>query len=163
MGSTGAFARGLADLSQALSAAVGLADLRSANRLASELLRADEVALMRVDAAADELALVTDHADYPSGTTWPLAEFPATRYVIEHGIPGQVVAGDPGADRAELGELEYIGMATMLIVPVQLGDRTLGVLEVYRGVPRRSPRAEIDRAQVVAHQFAAALRPPQRQ
>ncbi len=48
-------------------------------------------------------------------------------------------------------------MATMLIVPVQLGDRTLGVLELYRAVPMAFTTREIDRAQVIAHQFAAAL------
>jgi GAF domain-containing protein len=48
-------------------------------------------------------------------------------------------------------------MATILIVPVQLGDRTLGVLELYRAVPMAFTTREIDRARVMAHQFAAAL------
>jgi GAF domain-containing protein len=77
--------------------------------------------------------------------------------VIDHGIPGQVVAGDPGADPAELGELARTGMATMLIVPVVLGGRTLAVLELYRAVPMAFTTREIDRARVMAHQFAAAL------
>jgi diguanylate cyclase (GGDEF)-like protein len=157
VGVAGAFARGLAELSRALSSAAALADLRSANRQASELLRADEVALLHVDEAADELVLVTEHADYAPGVSWSLAEFPATRYVIDHGQPGQIVAGDPGADPAELGELERVGMATMLIVPVRLGERTLGVLELYRAVPMAFTTREIDRARVMAHQFAAAL------
>jgi GAF domain-containing protein len=61
------------------------------------------------------------------------------------------------ADPAELGELERTGMATMLIVPVVLGGRTLAVLELYRAVPMAFTTREIDRARVMAHQFAAAL------
>ena len=157
VGVAGAFARGLAELAQALSSSTELTDLLPANRRVAELLRADEVALLRFDEAADELVLVTHHADYPAGETWPLAAFPATRYVIDHGAPGQIVAGDSGADAAELEELERVGMATMLILPVRLAERTVGVLELYRAVPMAFTAREIDRARMMAHQFAAAL------
>jgi hypothetical protein len=157
VGVAGAFARGLAELSHALGSASTLEQMRHANHAASALLGADEVALLRYDEAADRLVLVTAHARYKSGDAWALAGFPATRYVIDHGTPGQIVAGDPGADPAELGELQRTGMATMLIVPVRLGERTVGVLELYRAVPMAFTAREIDRARVMAHQFAATL------
>jgi EAL domain-containing protein (putative c-di-GMP-specific phosphodiesterase class I) len=157
VGAAGAFARGLAELSQTLGSATNFDDMRHANRAASALLGAAEVALLRYDEPADRLVLVTAHQRFNRGDAWPLDHFPATRYVIDHGTPGQIVAGDPGADPAELGELERTGMATMLIVPVVLGGRTLAVLELYRAVPMAFTTREIDRARVMAHQFAAAL------
>ena len=50
-GVAGAFASGLAELSDDLSAATTVDDLGAANARAAELLGADDVALMRVDAA----------------------------------------------------------------------------------------------------------------
>ena len=156
-GTAGAFARGLADLAGALAAAETLGDLRTANRHASELLGADDLALLRVDHEADALVLVTDHEDFTSGDTWPLADFPATRHVVDQGVPGQLVLGDAAGDPAELAELEASGMATLLLVPVTIGGRTLAVLELYRAVPMAFTARDIDRARVMAQQFAAAL------
>jgi diguanylate cyclase (GGDEF)-like protein len=156
-GTAGAFARGLAELSDALASATALGDLRTANHRASELLGADDLALLYVDEAADQIVLVTDHDDFSSGDTWALADFPATRHVIDHGTPGQLVLGDAAGDPAELAELERSGMTTLLLVPVMLGGRTLAVLELYRAVPMPFTARDIDRARVMAQQFAAAL------
>ena len=105
------------------------------SRSAAGILRADDVALMRVDRAADSLVLLSEHNGNPPGTRWPLDDFPATRYVLDHRVPGQVVVGDEAGDPAELAELEALGMATLLIVPIVYGGRELAVLEVYRTLP----------------------------
>jgi GAF domain-containing protein len=121
------------------------------------LLRADEMALMRVDRATGTLILLTDHPVYGRDASWPLADFPATEHVLRHRVSGQVIVGDPQGDPAEIAALIEEGFATMLMVPVVCGDRVHAVLEVYRVLPRAFSGAEIDRARVVAQQFGAAL------
>jgi diguanylate cyclase (GGDEF)-like protein len=152
-----AFAHALAELADELSSVTRIGELREANRSAAALLRADDVALMRVDRAAGTLTLVTDHAGYLRDASWRLADFPATRYVLDHRVPAQVIAGDAAGDRAELDALAEAGFATLLMLPVVCGGRVLALLEVYRGLPQAFTGAEINRARVVAQQFGAAL------
>jgi diguanylate cyclase (GGDEF)-like protein len=154
-GGTGAFASGLAELSDELAAAFSMPDLGAANVRAAELLGADEVALMRVD--GDELELVSANHDHPAGSRWLLAEFPATSYVLDHRMPGQVVSGDAAGDPHELAELAALGLGTVLILPVICGGEPLAVLEVYRVRAQAFTAREVDRARVLAQQFGAAL------
>ena len=140
-GVAGAFAGGIAELADDLSAATTIDDLGVAIERAAGILRADDVALMGVDHEADELVLLSAHNVNAFGSRWPLADFPATRYVIDQRVPGQVVVGDEAGDPAELEELAALGMAAVLIVPVVHGGRDCAVLEVYRELPRPSPLA----------------------
>jgi GAF domain-containing protein len=153
----GAFAGGIAELSDDLACVTTIADLGAAIARAAGILRADDVALMRVDRDADELELLSGHNKHPAGSRWSLSDFPATRYVLDHRVPGQVVVGDEAGDPAELAELAELGMATVLIVPVIYGGRDCAVLEVYRILPQAFTAREVDRARVLAQQFGAAL------
>jgi GAF domain-containing protein len=72
-------------------------------------------------------------------------------------VPGQVVAGDVAGDPHELAELEALGMATLLIIPIVYGGRELAVMEVYRVLPQAFTAREVDRARVLSQQFGAAL------
>ena len=110
-GVAGAFAGGIAALADDLSAATTIDDLGAAIARAAGILRADDVALMRVDREADELELLSSHNVNSFGSRWALADYPATRYVIDNRVPGQVVAGDEAGDPAELAELAALGMA----------------------------------------------------
>ena len=156
-GVAGAFASGMADLSDDLAAATTIADLDAAIGRAAGILRADDVALMQVERDTDSLVLLSAHHANPAGARWPLADFPATRYVLDSRVPGQVVVGDEAGDPAELAELEALGMATVLIVPIVYGGRELAVLEVYRVLPQAFTAREVDRARVLSQQFGAAL------
>ncbi len=153
----GAFASGLAQLSDDLASATTVSDLRAAHVRAAELLGADDVSLMRVDRDADELVLLSDNSANDLGARWALADFPATRYVLDHRVPGQVVAGDEAGDESELAELAVLGFGTVVIVPVVFGGRELAVMEVYRVRAQAFTAREVDRARVLAQQFAAAL------
>ncbi len=77
--------------------------------------------------------------------------------MLDHRVPGQVVAGDAAGDPSELAELEGLGMAAMLMVPIVYGGRELAVLEVYRTLPQAFTAREVDRARVLSQQFGAAL------
>ena len=125
------------------------------------MLRADDVALMQVDRAADALVLrLRPQRATRAAQRWPLDDFPATRYVLDHRVPGQVVAGDDAGDPAELAELEALGMATLLIVPIVYGGRELAVLEVYRTLPQAFTVREVDRARVARPAVRRGARPP---
>jgi diguanylate cyclase (GGDEF)-like protein len=153
----GAFASALADLADELSGVRRMSELREASRRAAALLRADDMALLRVDRALGRLVLLTDHADYGRDDWWALADFPATEHVLEHRMPGQIVAGDAAGDPAEHRALADAGFQAMLMLPVICAGRELAVLEVYRALPQAFTGAEVDRARVVAQQFGAAL------
>jgi diguanylate cyclase (GGDEF)-like protein len=156
-GGAAAFASGLADLADHLAAATTILDLGAANVRAATLLGADDVSLMRVDRETDELVLVSNNETNVIGARWSLDDFPATRYVLDHRVPGQVVAGDEAGDAAELAELAALGFGAVVIVPVVFGDRELAVLEVYRIRAQAFTARELDRARVLAQQFAPAL------
>src|SRR4051812_2172170 len=81
-GVAGAFASGMAELADELANATSIPDLGAAMRRAAGILRADDVALMQVDRAANLLVLVSEHSVNPSGSRWALDDFPATRYVL---------------------------------------------------------------------------------
>ncbi len=153
----GAFASALADLADELSGVRSMSELREASRRAAALLRADDMALLRVDREQGRIILLTDHAEYGRDDWWSLADFPATEHVLEHRMPGQIVAGDDAGDPAELEALKDAGFQAMLMLPVICGGRELAVLEVYRALPQAFTGAEVDRARVVAQQFGAAL------
>jgi diguanylate cyclase (GGDEF)-like protein len=154
-GGPGEFARGLADLSDRLAVARSAGDLGATNTCAAGLLRADELALMLV--RDGELELVSAGHTFDVGERWSLDDFPATKWVIDHRLPGQIVRGDAAGDPAELAELAAIGHGTVLIVPVFYGDTDLGVLELYRERAQAFTAREVDRARVMARQYSAAL------
>ncbi|HWK25796.1 MAG TPA: EAL domain-containing protein [Solirubrobacter sp.] len=156
-GPAGAFTSGIADLADQLAAATSLCDVGASVEHAADTLRADDISLMLVNADTDELVLLSETNAQMVGSHWPLSDYPATRQVLKRRFPGQVVAGDTACDPAELTELEALGMATLLIVPIVYGGRELAVLEVYRRLPQAFTAREIDRARVLAQQFGAAL------
>jgi diguanylate cyclase (GGDEF)-like protein len=150
----GAFARSLANLADDLSRVQDVEELISAGRRAARLLDADDTSLLRVvDGALEQL---TDE-DKGRGRRWPLAEFPATQALLDARTAGQIVVGDPESDPDELAELQRIGHNALLMVPVGLGGGGQALMEVYRRHPQAFTSAEIDRARVVALQFAAVL------
>jgi hypothetical protein len=95
--------------------------------------------------------------DDDKGGSWPVDDYPATKHVIDTRRPAQVVVGDPAADPAEVAELERIEMGALLMIPVVVPGGRLALMEVYRRRARPFSVAEIDRARVVALQFAAVL------
>jgi len=64
------------------------------------------------------------------GTPHRLADYPATRRVLEHNQPLLVHANDPNADPAERAMLEQYGYMSVMLLPLAVGDRTLGLVEL---------------------------------
>ena len=101
--------------------------------------------------------LLSAHPDNQPGEQWSLDDFPATAHLVATGQTGQVVAGDPLGDPAELAELERLRIGAMLMVPVELGRGRRALMEVYRVRPQAFSRAQIERARVVALQLGAVI------
>ena len=156
MSGPGTWARDLAALAGDLVRVRDRGALGIAGRHAARLLEADEASLLRV--VGDELELLSKDLLEAPGYRWRLADYPATASLLESGMPGQIVVGDSESDPSEVTELERLGYGAMLMVPVGLGDEELGLLEVYRRQAQAFTSGEIDRARVVALQFAAVLR-----
>jgi len=112
---------------------------------------------MKIRPDDETVDVVSQHDVDEVGQTWRLSEFPATRHLIDTGQVGQVVAGDPLGDPAELAELDRMGMGAMLIIPAPLGAARGTLVEIYRVRRQAFSRAEIDRARVVALQLRSVL------
>ena len=153
----GAWSRPLAELVAELARVSHASQLAPVGIGTARLLGADDVALMRVDEEDHSLVLLSEHEESSPGERWPLAVYPATEHLLERGLAGQVVVGDLESDRAEREELERTGHGAMLMVPITIGAGGRGLMEVYRTHPRAFSSAEVDRARVVALQFAAVL------
>ena len=82
---TGAFTRGLAELSDEMSSATTVQELGAANERAAALLGADELALLLV--LGNEIELISRNRP-ALGERWSLDAFPSKRYVLEHRVPG---------------------------------------------------------------------------
>ena len=72
-------------------------------------------------------------------------------------VIGQVIAGDPAGDPAELEVLETAGMSAVLLLPLVFEGTTIALLEIYRRAPQAWTNTQVDRARVLANDIAAAL------
>ena len=154
----GTWSHSLAELASYLGSVDDVAELASAGRKVADLLGADDVSLMNVTIEpAAVVELLSAHPDNAPGESWLLKDFPATAHLVATGQTGQVVAGDPLGDPAELAELARLGIGAMLMVPLELGRGRRALMEVYRKRPQAFSRAQIERARVVALQFGAVM------
>lgn len=64
------------------------------------------------------------------GTIFALEDYPATRAVLETRQPIAISISDPSADRAEVALLQTFESKSLLILPLVLGDRTIGLVEL---------------------------------
>jgi len=154
----GAWSQSLAELATHLGAVDEVRELATAGRKVADLLGADDVSLMTVSKEPAQIVeLLSAHPDNQPGEQWSLDDFPATAHLVATGQTGQVVAGDPLGDPAELAELARLRIGAMLMVPVELGRGRRALMEVYRVRPQAFSRAQIERARVVALQLGAVI------
>jgi hypothetical protein len=150
----GGWTRALAGLGDHLTDVDDVHGLLDAGRRAAALLGAEDVSLMWV--VGGWLELLSDNQDTP-GERWDLASYPATVRLLETHTPGQIVVGDTHSDPAEVDELVRLGYGALLMVPVRVAGGRQALVEVYRVYPQAFTNAEVDRARVVAQQFAPVL------
>jgi EAL domain-containing protein (putative c-di-GMP-specific phosphodiesterase class I) len=150
-------AASLGEVTEFLARARSLEELKRAINGVTRLLGADEAAISRLDPAAGVLIDLTDHSWSTDGQRYRLADYPTTAHVVAEQRIGQVIAGDPASDPAELAVLETAGMRAVLLMPLVFEGVTIALLEIYRRSPQAWTGTQVDSARVLANHIAASL------
>jgi diguanylate cyclase (GGDEF)-like protein len=132
---TGA-APSLAEMTDVLARVSSRPELNRALHGVTLQLGAQESAIARVDTRAACLVTFSEHTWTAAGERFLLADYPTTAHVIAEQAIGQVIAGDPASDPAELEILALAGMQAALLMPLVHEGRTIALLEIYRRSPR---------------------------
>ena len=147
----------LGEVTEVLARARTIEELKRAIDGVTRLLGADESAISRLDRDAGCLVDITDHTWSSDGQRYRLEDYPTTAHVVAQQAIGQVIAGDPASDPAELKVLETAGMSAVLLMPLVFEGATIALLEVYRRAPQAWTNTQVDRARVLANHIAASL------
>jgi transcriptional regulator with GAF, ATPase, and Fis domain len=100
-------------------------------------LKADASSVSRV--IGDVLILVAECA--PEGRTLQMGQgylvpdYPATQAVLNTGAPRALTIADDGVDEDEARVLGELGFASLLMLRLEVGGATWGLVEVYRAEP----------------------------
>jgi GAF domain-containing protein len=147
----------LGDLISRLTTVSCVEDIRDLAAMIPAVLGGDDAAVSRVVPGEGCVEDISRHGWSQPGERYYLHDFPATEYVLRTRTAGQVVAGDPASDPAEVALLERSGFQAVLMVPLVFGGRDVGLLELYRCHAMPWNSAEIEAAQLLAHQLAAVI------
>jgi excisionase family DNA binding protein len=94
----------------------------------------------------------------PDASPYRLRDFPLTRRVLGEQVTAVVNVDDPHADPAEVAELRREGDRSLLMVPLVVQGRSLGLLEVVdQKRSRQYTRQELRLAEAIAGQAAVAI------
>jgi diguanylate cyclase (GGDEF)-like protein len=121
---------------------------------------ARETALCYWDRATDRLVTM---GCYPSERAaslepwYPLADYPATRRVLETTVPLIVDAADPAADPSEVAYLASIGMRSMAMVPLITAGTAVGTIELMSERSGAFGARDVEMASMLATEGAMAL------
>lgn len=153
----------LVDTATALAVKLDLTELlhEIAMRMTS-LLDCHFCAISEYDAEADAVRTLAeyDHAGHrlPDASPYRLRDFPLTRRVLTEQTAAVVNVDDPRADTAEVAELRREGDRSLLMMPLVVQGRSLGLLEVADQERSRDfSRQERRLASAIAGQAAVAI------
>lgn len=159
----------LFDTSAALSTTLNVDEvLRIIARQVTAILDADGCAISNWDREQDTLVTMLDYTRTESNldaqgrkempTVYPLADYPASRQVLERRQPIAIQASDPAADPAEVRLMLEQNIQHLLMVPMIVHDETVGMLEPFQSrADRPFTQTDIGLVQTLANQAAAAL------
>jgi diguanylate cyclase (GGDEF)-like protein len=147
----------LGEMTDVLARVGTLEEFEEALTYMTKLLDGHGITLSSVDADARCVVTFIDHDRVPTGERYRFEDYPTTEHVIERQVIGQVIAGDPAGDRAELRFLEEVQMGALLLVPVVFDQTAIGLLEIYRRSPQPWTSTQVDQARVLANHVAASL------
>jgi diguanylate cyclase (GGDEF)-like protein len=155
----------LLDLSRAVTSTLELDDvLEKFVTRAKQLTYAGGLVVSAWDREHDTVVTLAGAAggapeDTPKGgESFPLADYPATRAVLERRIPLQVHVSDPRGDVSERALLEAQGYKSLLMLPLVVPGETVGLLEVLDEADHSFPLDEVQFWEGLAGIVAIALR-----
>ena len=127
----------LLDLSRALSSSLDLREvLREFATHAAQLTGATAAELSTYDPARGELVMLVEYREgkdeitVSGGQVYHLADFPATRHVLDTQEAVQVRVENPDDDAAERAILERQGQKSLLMLPLVARGETIGLMEI---------------------------------
>lgn len=98
-----------------------------------------------------------EHSDHP-GNRYPLDHYPITREVLHHKTRRLITVSDTQADPAELEVMRRAHISNMLLLPLIIGERVIGLVEVFDdSLSRKFAADEIDLIQGMTNQAAIAI------
>jgi diguanylate cyclase (GGDEF)-like protein len=149
--------RSLEHLSARLAGARSREDLEDALSLIARELHAGEVSLSQWHPDEGTIETLAGSRAQSGETRHSLFDYPLTRKVLEKQEAVQVLISDPASDPREVKLLLELGHSSLLMVPVVHRGESLGLLEAFSGAERPWTRAEINRARIIASQFASVI------
>jgi diguanylate cyclase (GGDEF)-like protein/PAS domain S-box-containing protein len=153
------------EAARAVSSTLNLQEVLSL--IAEEMVKATGAAgctLSRWDREADAVVTLTEWrqrrtemTDEP-GTSYALEDFPITRTVLEKRQPINILATDSDADLAVAALLQKDRSASLLMLPLVVGEQVIGLVELDESEREREfTAAEIRLCQALADQVAMAI------
>lgn len=106
-------------------------------RAVTKAIHADACSVSVVDETGEILRDVAASVVPPArlnsvAEEFKLDEFPATRAVIESGMPVEISVSDTSADKTERDYLVELGFPRVLICPLTVEGKNIGTIEAYR-------------------------------
>ena len=159
----------LFDTSAALSTTLNVDEvLHIIARQVTAILDAEGCAISNWDREQDALVTMLDYVRAEPAVNaqgrkempvvYPLADYPASRQVLERRQPTAVRASDPDADPAEVRLMLEQGVRHLLMVPMIVHDEVVGMLEPFQSHEDQPfTPTDIGLVQTLANQAAAAL------
>ncbi len=121
---------------------------------------ADECALSTWDEASDRIVTFGYHPPERAGILEPsyeLAGYPATRNVLEAQRGLLVDVDDPRADRAEVAYLRSIGQRSLIMLPLVVRGRSIGIVELTSARSHAFGDRQIELAQLLVREAAVTF------
>ena len=152
---------GLAAMSRDLAQTLDPAEVgqRMARHLA-DAMGADECGICIWDEAGDRLLTAGYHPASRAAEiepSYPLADYPATRRLLETGIEMVVEVDDPDADPDEVAYLRSIGQRSMVMIPLIVRGRAIGSVELTTATHEQFDGRRLELAKVLAGEAAILL------
>ena len=154
----------LLDVSHKLSSTLELSEvLRAFTDQATELTGATAAEISFWDHERNELVMLveylqgTNEITEEGGQIYHLADFPATKQVLETQEPIQIRVSNESDDPAERALLEARGRNALLMLPLITGGETIGMMEVVDELDREFDAADVDFCQALCNVVAPAV------
>ncbi len=129
-------------------------------RHVAEAVAADECGICYWDRGTDQILTYGYHPVERRGAVaeaYPLADYPASRRVLERQEPLVLTADDPTADPSEVAYLRSIGQRSLAMIPLVAKGRSLGILELTAARPWAFADRQLDLAVTLAAEAALAM------
>jgi EAL domain-containing protein (putative c-di-GMP-specific phosphodiesterase class I) len=148
--------QGMHAVTLALTNASDMRELQAALGRAATQLGIDAIGVSTMNAEGG-LTEIASSATVLDSSVYDIADYPATRAVLDTGGTAEIHLDDPGADPAEKELLRRLDNASLLMTPVVASGRPIGVLELAHRSHHRWTTGDIAHARGLATHVAQAL------